>query len=535
MKRKKTIGKIIALSAACTLAFSLMIGMPAEAKASKMNMAYLYGGNISTYKTLVEKTKDTLQEVSPSYFDLTADGNLKITGAVDPSFIREMHKKGIKVIPFLSNHWDRELGRLALKNQEKLIEDLAKAIEKYDLDGINVDIENVTEEDRDAYTELVKGLREKLPAEKSISVAVAANPNKFKKGWHGSYDYAALAKYSDYLMVMSYDESYTGSPISPVASIGFVEKSIQYALEYAPKEKIVLGIPFYGRYWKDGESFGGYGISLNAVENLLSKYSSQVTFDQKAQSPVARVTIGPNDPKAYAFGKELTPGTYTVWYENEASIKAKLRLVQKYGLKGTGSWSLGNEVGTTWDYYGLWLNGKYFGDIQGHWAQEDILSVENKGWMTGMSSTAFSPNTSLTRAQAASTLVRVMGLQPVEGIKSFQDVPESHWAKKDIEAAKAYGLIQGVGNGKFAPDTPVTREQMAAMLDKVIVETQGAFGLEKKFPDVSDGSWSYTPIMKMTKNNIFSGYPDGNFRPKEAITRGQMASLMNRIGRYVEK
>jgi spore germination protein YaaH len=535
MKQNSTIGKIIALSSACIITFSLMTAVPVEAKASKMNMAYLYGGDISTYKSRVENTKNTLQEVAPSYFDITADGNLKITGAVDTAFIKEMHKKGVKVIPFLSNHWDREIGRLALKNQDQLVEDLVKAIEKYDLDGINVDIENVTEEDRDAYTALVKNLREKLPAEKSISVAVAANPNKFRKGWHGSYDYAALAKYSDYLMVMSYDESYTGGPMNPVASIGFVEKSIQYALEYVPKEKIVLGIPFYGRYWKDGESFGGYGISLNAVDSLLNKYSHQVIFDQKAQSPMARVTIGPNDPKAYAFGKELTPGTYTVWYENEASIKAKLRLVQKYGLKGTGSWSLGNESGTTWDYYGLWLNGKYFGDIQGHWAQDDILSVENRGWMTGMSSTVFSPNTSLTRAQAASTLVRVMGLTPVEGITSFQDVSDSHWAKKDIEAAKQYGLIQGVGNGKFAPDAPVTREQMAAMLSKVIIETEESTSIEKKFPDVADSSWSYAPILKMTTNNIFSGYPDGNFRPKEAITRGQMASLMNRIAKYIEK
>ncbi|MBB6214351.1 spore germination protein YaaH [Anaerosolibacter carboniphilus] len=535
MKQKKTFKKIVALGSACTIAFSLMVGMPVEAKSNKMNMAYLYGGNINTYTSLVEKTKNTLQEVSPSYFDITEEGNLKLTGAVDSSFIKEMHKKGVKVVPFLSNHWDREVGRLALENQEKLIEDLVEAIQKYDLDGINVDIENVTEEDRDDYTSLVKNLRRKLPAHKSISVAVAANPNRLKKGWHGSYDYAALAQYSDYLMVMSYDESYTGGPVNPVASIGFVEKSIQYALEYVPKEKIVLGIPFYGRYWKDGESFGGYGISLNTVDNLLSKYNSQVTFDQKAQSPMARVTIGPNDPKAYAFGKEMSPGTYTVWYENEASIKAKLRLVQKYGLKGTGSWSLGNESGTTWDYYGLWLNGKYFSDIQGHWAQEDILSVENKGWMTGMSSTVFSPNTSLTRAQAASTLVRVMGLQPVEGASSFQDVSDRHWAKKDIETAKQYGLIQGVGNGKFAPDEPVTREQMAAMLDKVIVETESSKESEKKFPDVIDSSWSYSSIMKMTKNNVFSGYPDGNFRPKEAITRGQMASLMNRIAKYVEK
>ncbi|KXG77466.1 S-layer homology domain-containing protein [Thermotalea metallivorans] len=535
MKRKKVLGKIIALGVSCTIAFSIMMPMAADAKSNKLNMSYLYFGNKSTYKVHVDRTRNSLQEVSPSYFDIDEGGNLKLTPAVDPYFVKEMHQRGIKVIPFLSNHWNREAGRLALHNRETLAADIAEAISRYDLDGVNVDIENVTEADREAYTEFVKILREKLPSNKSVSVAVAANPRGFTKGWQAAYDYGELAKYSDYLMVMAYDESYAGGPAGPVASINFVEKSIQYALERVPREKIVLGIPFFGRYWKDGETYGGYGISLNMVESLVEKYNGQITFHETVQSPVARITVKPEDPKVYVSGRELAPGTYTIWYENEASIKAKLRLVQKYNLKGTGSWSLGQEPENTWHYYSLWLNGKYFSDIQGHWAQEDILAVENKGWMRGVSSTLFSPNRSLTRAQAASTFVRALGLQQTENGGSFLDVPDHHWAKKDIETAKQYGLIQGIGNGRFAPDEPVTREQMAAMLDKIIPELNLSPWDAGRFPDVPENSWSYGFIMKMTQNHIFSGYPDGTFRPKEAITRAQMASLINRIANYIGK
>lgn len=99
--------------------------------------------------------------------------------------------------------------------------------------------------DRDAYTDLVRLLREKLPADKEVSVAVAANPNGWTKGWHGTYNYKELAKYASYLMIMAYDESYEGGPEGPVASIGFVDRSIQYALKQGvPADKVVLGVPF---------------------------------------------------------------------------------------------------------------------------------------------------------------------------------------------------------------------------------------------------------------------------------------------------
>lgn len=121
-----------------------------------------------------------------------------------------MHDQGIRVVPYLSNNWDRELGRAMLRNKEVATTQIAEAIERYNLDGVNVDIENVTDEDQADYTEFVRLLREKIPAHKEVSVAVAANPKGWTEGWHGSYDYKLLAEFSDYLMIMTYDESYVG-------------------------------------------------------------------------------------------------------------------------------------------------------------------------------------------------------------------------------------------------------------------------------------------------------------------------------------
>jgi len=208
----------------------------------KLSMSYLYFGNSSSYIEKIDQSGNSLQTVSPSYFDLNEDGSLK--NNIDPKFVSEMKKRNIKIVPFLSNHWNREIGRAALSNKEGLVDELVAAINQYQLDGVHVDIENLTEGDRTEYVELMRLLWDKLSDEKEVSIAVAANPNGINKGWQGSYDYKELAKYSDYLMIMAYDESYYGSAPGPVASLTFVEKSVQYALKNVPADKIVLGIPF---------------------------------------------------------------------------------------------------------------------------------------------------------------------------------------------------------------------------------------------------------------------------------------------------
>ncbi|WP_259347093.1 LysM peptidoglycan-binding domain-containing protein [Niallia taxi] len=329
----------------------------AEAHEVEFNMSYLYFGNTQSYISQVDQTQGNLSLVAPSYFDLNADGSLKITTQYDSVFVREMHERGIKVVPFLSNHWDRNLGRAALQNRELLTTQIADFVLKNNLDGVQVDIENVTELDRANYTDLVRLLNEKLP-NKEVSVAVAANPSGWTKGWHGSYDYKALGQYADYLMIMAYDESYEGSVEGPVASYGWVERSIEYALaQNVPANKIVLGVPFYGRYWKEGTTTGaGTGISNRRVDELLAKYGGTVKFDEATQSPKATITIKEGDPTTTISGKTLGPGTYHIWYENGESIKAKLQLIHKYELKGSGSWSLGQESTSMWQNYRAWIS-----------------------------------------------------------------------------------------------------------------------------------------------------------------------------------
>ena len=124
-----------------------------------------------------------------------------------------------------------------------------------------------------------------------------------------------------------------------MASIGFVEDSIKYALsQQVPKEKIVVGIPFYGRMWSTDGTILGEGVSLKRINTLAKTYPSKVFYDPTTGTPVLHITV---TTPFTLNGKTIKSGNYAIWYENADTIKQKLALVEKYGIKGAGNWERG--------------------------------------------------------------------------------------------------------------------------------------------------------------------------------------------------
>lgn len=229
----------------------VLISSVTFASGDRVSLGYIYNSSMS-HTELMDTTKGNINTISPTCFDLTTSGRLEINDILDQEFINAMHDKGVLVTPFLSNHWGRRRAQAALAKPEILADEVVQAIKEYNLDGVNVDLENLLSSDKDKLTNFVRILREKLPAGKILSVAVASNPNRLSTTWVAVYDYAALAQYADYLVLMAYDEHSAGGSEGPVASIGFVEESIKVMLESVSRDKVVLGIPLYGRYWEQG-------------------------------------------------------------------------------------------------------------------------------------------------------------------------------------------------------------------------------------------------------------------------------------------
>ena len=507
----------------------LTLSLTAFSAGPRLSMSYLYytGGDSAA----VASAEGALNEVSPAWFELTADGSLKVSSAASRTFVNEMHAQGIRVVPFLSNHWDREVGAAALRNADTLTDQLARAVTQYNLDGVSLDLENMTKDHAAAYTNLTAMLRRKLPKGKTIAVAVAANPRNFTTGWHASYDYKGLAQHADYLMVMAYDEHYRGSEPGAVAGLDFVENSIRYALRYAEPEQIVLGVPFYGRIWGDGNAkVNGVGISEKQTRELVRRYGGTVTYDKTAGTAVARFTV--NDGGVTVAGIPLQKGKYTVYYADETAKKEILRLVNEYDLRGTGSWSLGQETGEVWDYYSLWLNGCYFEDLQGHWARNYVVEVSSWDVVNGVSETSFAPDRTLTRAQAAALLVRLLDL-PTGGETPFSDT-KGHWASAEIAAAARAGLVEGVGEGLFAPNSSVTREQLAVLLFRAARYRGDDTGKRSSLTAFSDGttasSWAREALSWAVAMGLMEG-SGGMLPPRAHATRAQTTAILCRMGK----
>lgn len=426
--KKKNITKIFILF----ILFFMLVGSVKKTSATKISMAYLYGNY--DYVSLINRNSTSVNVVSPSYFDLNDNGNLSLN-YVDKNLINEMHEKNIKVTPFLSNHWDREKGRKALKNYEKLSNELVEVIYKYNLDGINIDIENLNENDRESYINFVKVLKEKLGDSKTVSVAVAANPYDYKTGWQGSYDYNMLSKYADYIIIMAYDEHYEGGEEGAVASKDFIENSIKYALSKVSAEKIVVGLPFYGRYWKSGVAGGGYGVTLNKIEKLIKEYDSTVEYDTKSATAKVIIKIKAGDLKPSINGRTLYAGTYIFYFENAKSINEKISLIEKYNLKGIGCWSLGQETEEVFENYSRFLNEeeKDFLDIdEVNWASEAIKFAKDKGLINGRTLNYYKPKEYLTRAEFVAIVTRMLELEVNDSSETLYYDVSAHWAKNEI-------------------------------------------------------------------------------------------------------
>ncbi|GIO15428.1 hypothetical protein J19TS2_49830 [Cohnella xylanilytica] len=158
------------------------------------------------------------------------------------------------------------------------------------------------------------------------------------------------------------------------------------------------------------------------------------------------------------------------------------------------------------------------------------LQLRDIPYLSGYAGGLFKPNASLTRAEMAAILTRLLGGN-TEGSKSaFKDVPSANWAAEAIQNVVALGLMSGNADGAFRPDQPITRAEMAAILSRLAAKAGIDSSAEEAgdFRDTAD-HWAQEAIRMARAEGWLNGYADGTFRPEQALSRAEAAAILNRL------
>ena len=245
----------------------------------------------------------------------------------------------------------------------------------------------------------------------------------------------------------------------------------------------------------------------------------------------ARVAYGvvalPNSTPTFAYGCDSAIGSV----DNSGVFKAAKVLSETTG-KITISYG-SQEASIAVTVTPVVLTPIVFSDTHGHWAKETIGILAAMGKVGGVGDNMFMPDGELTRAQFIAFLAKATDGVDVTKAQAanFTDVPASSWATSYINWGYQEGIVSGVGEGLFAPDAPITREQMAVMLCNYAVYQ--SFALPQKddaFTDFTDknsiSSWARDYVQTVAGAKMMSGMGDQRFEPQGIATRAQAAKII---------
>ncbi|GLB60221.1 S-layer homology domain-containing protein [Cytobacillus sp. NCCP-133] len=165
-----------------------------------------------------------------------------------------------------------------------------------------------------------------------------------------------------------------------------------------------------------------------------------------------------------------------------------------------------------------------------YWAFNEIMAIYHDGVISGYPAIQkFLPENSITRAQAASMLVKALKLPLSEAPSPFSDINSDHWAYQQIMAVTEKGYFRG-SNGKFLPNDPMTRKHMAVVLQRAfdLQVTTEPYEDYKDVPQTDDG---YLYIKAISQHDVARG-SDGYYRPSEPTKRSQFSVFLYRALNY---
>lgn len=310
----------------------------------------LYDNYVAEINSIPGNATDTVDWLAPNWYRInlipdgktTADGSFsgpwaKANEFYAPLTVNAAHARGLKVLPSITADFNNK-GQATLdyilanpSARQNLIQNINTMLQSTGADGVIIDFEFISDDSGANLTQFMKELYASLHPQNKL-VVQAVNARTSATDWNQEYDYKALSETVDYLNIMTYDLS-TSSP-GPIAPLSWVKKVLNFTQSQGVNmNKVLLGIPYYGRDWSPSgaSTYNRTSVSLGAARNLMTKYGATPSRETSADDPVGIPTFSYTDENKIA---------HTVYYDDIASLDAKLELVNNYNLGGAAAWSL---------------------------------------------------------------------------------------------------------------------------------------------------------------------------------------------------
>ena len=215
------------------------------------------------------------------------------------------------------------------KTRRKMIDKILREVNVNNLDGINLDIEQVADEAGEDYSQFVRELSIELNKVGCIFSIDTYIPYKFNK----QYDLKEYNDFCDYVIIMAYDEHYSGSKVAgSVSSINYIKDAIYLSLVNVNKEKLIIALPLYTRLW-----------TTSIDGSVTSRADGAASIEQSALAQGLKFTF--DDKTLQNYGRKVTQDGNVVecWMEDDISLTHKMFEIKKADLAGTAAWKLTQE------------------------------------------------------------------------------------------------------------------------------------------------------------------------------------------------
>ncbi len=308
------------------------------------------------HQVTVPKANDNLEQVvanarelnviSPTWYRL-ADTKGTISSLADAGYVERAHAMGLQVWALIDN-FDSGISTYELlassSARAALIENMMAEAKQYGFDGWNIDFETLTTKTGPHYIQFLKELSISC-REKGLVLSV---DNYVPAPYNDFYDLETQGKIVDYVIIMAYDEHYSGSETAgSVASMGFLREAVSNTLAKVPKERVVMAIPFYTRLWAEQEVDGSVKLSSEA----LTMEGAKAVLEKNGVTAVWDVSTAQN----YAE-YENNGILYKIWMEDVDSLHERLKVIAGADVAGIAAWRLGYETEEIWPVIGEYIN-----------------------------------------------------------------------------------------------------------------------------------------------------------------------------------